>query len=161
MGPALVHVMNFLFNALLNMSNVIIWITEVCMRVHCSHFCPSTPLFVMNKGLGFTLCSPPPPPPRQVQCLEKQLQGVQLDRVLGTEMLVSPEHPYQAVLMRDLKAQVESLKTQGSGETSTSGGQATYEVYTRTEAAKFAHLSKVWLSKWVWSLLSCDWFLIT
>lgn len=59
-------------------------------------------------------------------------------------MMVSPEHPYQAVLMRDLKAQVESLKTLGSGETST-GGQATYEVYTRTEAAKFAHLSKVWL----------------
>ena len=75
-----------------------------------------------------------------------------MDRVLGTEMMVSPEHPYQAVLMRDLQAQVESLKTQGSGEHPVGGeGGALYEVYTRTEAAKFAHLSKVLRGVgWVW-----------
>lgn len=79
-----------------------------------------------------------------MQLLQKQLHGVNLDRVLGTEMMTSTEHPYQAVLMRDLKAQVESLKIQGSGSAESSdGGQAMYEVYTRTEAAKFAHLSKV------------------
>jgi len=76
--------------------------------------------------------------------LQKQLHNVQLDRVLGTEMMVSADHPYQAVLMRDLKAQVESLKAQ-EAEPGDRGdrGQAVYEVYTRTEAAKFAHLSKV------------------
>ena len=62
-------------------------------------------------------------------------------------MLVTPQHPYQAVLMRDLKAQVQALKTQGGeGEITTpptTGERATYEVFTRSEAAKFAHLSKV------------------
>lgn len=89
--------------------------------------------------------------PPQVKVLEKQLHGLQLDRVLGVDMLVTPEHPYQAVLMRDLKSQIQALKTQGAEDGGTSapstttatGGQATYEVYTRTEAAKFAHLSKV------------------
>ncbi len=84
-----------------------------------------------------------------MKVLQKQLHGLQLDRVLGVDMLVTPQHPYQAVLMRDLKAQIQALKIQGAtdGESSApppaSGGQATYEVYTRTEAAKFAHLSKV------------------
>lgn len=75
--------------------------------------------------------------------LQKQLHSLQLDRVLGTDMLVSAEHPYQAVLMRDLKAQVESLKTSRGSDGGGAGGQAMYEVYTRTEAAKFSHLSKV------------------
>ena len=82
-----------------------------------------------------------------MKVLQKQLHGLQLDRVLGVDMLVTPQHPYQAVLMRDLKAQIESLKTQGGegegGASTVTGDRATYEVYTRTEAAKFAHLSKV------------------
>ena len=58
------------------------------------------------------------------------------------EMVVSSEHPYQAILMRDLKAQIESLKSQSTEATPTEGGPI-YEVYTKTEAAKFSHLSKV------------------
>ena len=64
-------------------------------------------------------------------------------------MLVTAEHPYQAVLMRDLKAQVqrtlrtEEVKRDSAGGDDTTGGRAVYEVYTRTEATKFSHLSKV------------------
>ena len=78
---------------------------------------------------------------------------MQLDRVLCSETTTGAEHPYQAVLMRDLKAQVEALKIEGpEGEPSAAGGQAVYEVFTRTEAAKFAHLSKVSrCNSWVWS----------
>ncbi len=64
-------------------------------------------------------------------------------------MMVSGDHPYHALLMRDLKAQVEALKVEGTGENppGQGGGQLpVYEVYTRTEAGKFAHLSKVSMS---------------
>lgn len=44
--------------------------------------------------------------------------------------------------LRDLKAQIEALKTVEDKPTRQTD-QPTYEVYTRTEAAKFAHLSKV------------------
>ena len=44
--------------------------------------------------------------------------------------------------LRDLKAQIEALKTV-EDKTTHQTDQPTYEVYTRTEAAKFAHLSKV------------------
>lgn len=83
--------------------------------------------------------------------MQKQLHGLQLDRVLGTDMQVSAEHPYQAVLARDLTAQVQALRAQqeGEGEGGVAGGKGVYEVYTRTEAAKFAHLSKVGVV-WVW-----------
>lgn len=43
---------------------------------------------------------------------------------------------------RDLKAQIEALKAV-EDKTTRQTDQPTYEVYTRTEAAKFAHLSKV------------------
>ena len=43
---------------------------------------------------------------------------------------------------RDLKAQIEALKAV-EDKTTQQTDQPTYEVYTRTEAAKFAHLSKV------------------
>ena len=63
--------------------------------------------------------------------------------------MLSSEHPYHTVLLRDLKAQLEALKEQKSEE-GERGKQPqgdkqlpTYEVYARTEAAKFAHLSKV------------------
>ena len=60
--------------------------------------------------------------------------------------MLSSEHPYHTVLLRDLKAQLDALKTQRE-ETSRQGQatdqQPTYEIYARTEAAKFAHLSKV------------------
>ena len=44
------------------------------------------------------------------------------------------------VISRDLKSQIEALK---SSKDPSQEKQPTYEVYTRTEAAKFAHLSKV------------------
>lgn len=47
-----------------------------------------------------------------------------------------------SLLLRDLKAQIEALKTV-EDKTTRQTDQPTYEVYTRTEAAKFAHLSKV------------------
>ena len=80
----------------------------------------------------------------QVQLLQKQLHGIQLDRALGTQLMLSSEHPYHTVLLRDLKAQLEALKTQRE-ETlrQATDQQPTYEIYARTEAAKFAHLSKV------------------
>ena len=75
--------------------------------------------------------------------------------------MVSPEHPYQAVLMRDLKAQVEALKAVEAGSPGApGGGQAMYEVYTRTEAAKFTHLSKV-LALWEGAWLCCMTFDLT
>lgn len=89
-----------------------------------------------------------PPPPLfsflQVQLLQKQLHGLQLDRTLGTQLMLSSEHPYHTVLLRDLKTQLEALKSQKE-EPSRQGSdqQPTYEIYARTEAAKFAHLSKV------------------
>ena len=79
----------------------------------------------------------------QVELLQKQLHGLQLDRVLGSETTTGAEHPYQAILMRDLKTQVEALKVEDDGSRSSAGGLPVYEVYTRTEAAKFAHFSKV------------------
>lgn len=103
---------------------------------------------------------PPSAPPSlstQVQVLQKQLHGLQLDSVLGTDMMTSPEHPYQAVLMRDLKAQVHALKAPGEGEGqergTTTGGQPLYEIYTRTETAKFAHLSKVRGFLWWYTII--------
>ena len=56
--------------------------------------------------------------------------------------MLSSEHPYHTVLLRDLKAQLEGLKQQPRAPKE-DGEKPTYEVYTRTEAAKFAHLSKV------------------
>ena len=58
------------------------------------------------------------------------------------DMMVSAEHPYQAILMRDLQAQIKSLKLEESGDESPNRNPV-YEVFTQTEAAKFAHLSKV------------------
>jgi hypothetical protein len=89
--------------------------------------------------------------PSQVQLLQKQLHGLQLDRSLGSQLMLSPEHPYHTVLLRDLKAQLEALKEGQSREGGGRGGKQpqgnkelpTYEIYARTEAAKFAHLSKV------------------
>ena len=51
------------------------------------------------------------------------------------------------MLLRDLKAQLEALKS-GKEEAGKQGKAGTdqrpmYEIYARTEAAKFAHLSKV------------------
>ena len=60
--------------------------------------------------------------------------------------MLSSEHPYHTVLLRDLKVQLEALKThteKGARQSQDSSDQPTYEIYTRTEAAKFAHLSKV------------------
>ena len=68
--------------------------------------------------------------------------------------MLSAEHPYHTVLLRDLKAQLEALKEgqSGGGARGGRGGKQpqgdkeqlpTYEIYARTEAAKFAHLSKV------------------
>ena len=71
-------------------------------------------------------------------------------------MQVSADHPYQAVLMRDIKTQVEALKTREAGEGGMVEGRGMYEVYTRTEAAKFAHLSKVCVLWWAWPRGSCD-----
>ena len=82
----------------------------------------------------------------QVQLIQKQLHDLQLDRTLGSQLMLSPEHPYHTVLLRDLKAQLEALKTQreDSGrEGKGTSQQPTYEIYARTEAAKFAHISKV------------------
>ena len=82
----------------------------------------------------------------QVQLLQKQLHGIQLDRALGTQLMLSSEHPYHTVLLRDLKAQLDSLKAQGEEPQRKGRGtdqQPTYEIYARTDAAKFAHLSKV------------------
>ena len=77
------------------------------------------------------------PPPLQLQLLQKQLDGLQLDRVLGTPL--SADQPHNTLLLRDLWAQIEAVK--GTGEQGTD--HALYEVYTRSEAAKFSHLSKV------------------
>ena len=60
--------------------------------------------------------------------------------------MVTPEHPFQTVLLRNLKTQLEALKScDMSHDTQQMRDQPMYEVYTRTEAAKFAHLSKVLL----------------
>ena len=88
--------------------------------------------------------------------MQKQLHGLQLDRSLGSQLMLSAEHPYHTVLLRDLKAQLEALKegqsVEGRGEGGRGGKQPpqgskdqlpTYEIYARTESAKFAHLSKV------------------
>ena len=78
--------------------------------------------------------------------IQKQLHGLQLDRALGTQLMLSSDHPYHTVLLRDLKAQLEALKSQredASRQGKEGGQQPTYEIYARTEAAKFAHLSKV------------------
>jgi len=77
-----------------------------------------------------------------VQLLQKQLHGLQLDRALGTQLMIAPEQPHQALLLRDLKAQIEALKST-EDKTTQQPDQPTYEVYTRTEMAKFAHLSKL------------------
>ncbi len=76
-------------------------------------------------------------PSLQLLLLQKQLDGLQLDRVLGTPL--SADQPHNTLLLRDLRAQIEAVK--GTGEQGTD--HALYEVYTRSEAAKFAHLSKV------------------
>ena len=66
--------------------------------------------------------------------------------------MLSAEHPYHTVLLRDLKAQLEALKEGQSVEGGRGGKQPpqgskeqlpTYEIYARTESAKFAQLSKV------------------
>ena len=36
----------------------------------------------------------------QVQLLQKQLHGLQLDRALGTQLMIAPEQPHQALLLR-------------------------------------------------------------
>ena len=71
------------------------------------------------------------------------MHGLQLDRSLGTQLMLSSEHPYHTVLLRDLKAQLEALKGQKEDGSRQDKELPTYEVYTRTEAAKFTHLSKV------------------
>ena len=75
--------------------------------------------------------------------LQNQLDGLQLDRVLGTQLSISPDHPYQSLLLRDFKAQIEAVRLSDEKESGSDNNQPIYEVYTRTEAAKFAHLSKV------------------
>ncbi|XP_064401564.1 dynactin subunit 2-like isoform X2 [Halichondria panicea] len=79
----------------------------------------------------------PPDLLQDLQLLQKQLDGLQLDRVLGTPL--SADQPHNTLLLRDLRAQIEAVK--GTGEQGTD--HALYEVYTRSEAAKFAHLSKM------------------
>ena len=51
------------------------------------------------------LPSLPSPSSIQVQLLQKQLHGMQLDRTLGTQLLVAPEHPHQTLLLRWTKCQ--------------------------------------------------------
>lgn len=80
---------------------------------------------------------------QDVELLQKQLHGLQLDRILGTQFLASPEHPHQTVLLRDLQSQLEVLKSRGEAGGQQTTDHPTYEVYTRSEAAKFAHLSKL------------------
>lgn len=58
--------------------------------------------------------------------------------------MLSSEHPYHTVLLQDLKAQLAALKAaEDGGKQQRDKDLPTYEVYARTEAAKFAHLSKV------------------
>ena len=68
--------------------------------------------------------------------------------------MLSAEHPYHTVLLRDLKAQLEAFKegqsVEGGGgrggkqpPQGTKDQLPTYEIYARTESAKFAQLSKV------------------
>ena len=84
----------------------------------------------------------------QVQLIQTQLHSLQLERVLGGRGLADPEHPQGTLLLRDVQSQLQALKTSGTsggGGGGGGGGQPVYELYTRTEAAKFAHLSKVLL----------------
>ena len=80
----------------------------------------------------------------QVRLLQKQLHDGHMDQVLGSQHLATPEHPYHSLLLRDLKTQVEALGSGDRGVASGSHGnqQPIYELYARTETAKFAHLSK-------------------
>ena len=71
---------------------------------------------------SYLFSSPPPPPPLlpslpspspiQVQLLQKQLHGMQLDRTLGTQLLVAPEHPHQTLLLRWIKCQWNNSRQQ-------------------------------------------------
>ncbi len=80
--------------------------------------------------------------------LQKQMHGLQLDRIMGSKTTTGTEHPYHTLCLRSLKAQVKALQPGSHDEKSTTddGKRAVYEVYTKTEAAKFAHLSKARLA---------------
>jgi hypothetical protein len=81
---------------------------------------------------------------QDVQLLQKQLHEVQMDKVLGSQHLTTPHTPYHSLLLRDLKSQVEALGCGDRGVASGShGNQPIYELYAKTETAKFAHLSKL------------------
>lgn len=83
-----------------------------------------------------------------VQVLQKQLHQVQMDKVLGSQHLTTPHTPHHSLLLRDLKTQVTAL-TGGTGggdrgvASGSHGNQPIYELYAKTETAKFAHLSKL------------------
>lgn len=81
---------------------------------------------------------------QDVHLLQKQLHDVQMDQVLGSQHLTTPQHPYHSLLLRDLKSQVEELGSGDRGVASGShGNQPIYELYARTESTKFSHLSKL------------------
>lgn len=81
---------------------------------------------------------------QDVQLLQRQLHDVQMDQVMGSQHLTSPQNPYHSLLLRDLKSQVEALGSADRGVASSShSNQPIYELYAKTETAKFAHLSKL------------------
>jgi dynactin-2 len=81
---------------------------------------------------------------QDVHLLQKQLHDVQMDQVMGAQHLTTPHSPYHSLLLRDLKSQVDALGSGDRGVVSGShGDQPIYELYARTETAKFAHLSKL------------------
>lgn len=81
---------------------------------------------------------------QDVHLLQKQLHDAQMDQVLGSLHLTTSEHPYHSLLLRDLKTQVEALGSSDRGVvTGSPGNQPIYELYAKTETAKFSHLSKL------------------
>lgn len=78
-----------------------------------------------------------------VQQLQKQLLGLQIDQSLSVPLLTSAQQSFQSVLLRDLKVQLEGLKAQTATPSTERLGSSLYEVYTPTETEKFANLSKL------------------
>ena len=93
--------------------------------------------------VNFSACSPVV----QALQLQKQMHGLQLDRIMGSKTTTGAEHPYHTLCLRSLESQVKALQAPAVSKKKTAEGNqaAIYEIYTKTEAAKFSHLSKVGL----------------
>ena len=78
-----------------------------------------------------------------VQQLQKQLLGLQMDQSLSVPLVSSTQQSFQSMLLRDLKVQLEAMKTQTAAPSTHHIGSSLYEVYTHTETEKFANLSKL------------------